>query len=68
VGLGVIKRAKELYSVIHEWVSKQYQEQCDSLETCSLAIMVNSLSLKIGFTDLMNRWYWYHYPARNILT
>jgi hypothetical protein len=68
VGIGVIKRAKELYSVIHEWVSKQYQEQCDDCKIRSLARMVKSLSLKTTLTDLMNRWYWYHYPARNVLT
>jgi hypothetical protein len=68
VGTGVIKRATALYSAIHEWVSKQYQEQCDDRKICSLARMVKILSLKTGLTDLMSRWYWYHYPARNILT
>lgn len=68
VGIGVIERATALYSAIHPWVSKQYQEQCDSCKTGSLAFMVKRLSFKTGLTDLMSRWYWYQYPARNILT
>lgn len=68
VGIGVIERAKTLHSAIHLWVLKQYQEQCNSCKIHSLALMVKILSFKTGLTDLMNRWYWYHYPARNVLT
>ena len=68
VGIGVIKRATGLYFTIHEWVSKQYQEQFDSCKIRSLAFMVKRLFFKTGLTDLMNRWYWYHYPTKNILT
>jgi hypothetical protein len=68
VGTGVIKRATELYSVIHEWVSKQYQEQCGDCKNRSLARMVKILTFKTGLADLMSRWYWHQYPARNFLT
>ena len=68
VGIGVIERASDLHSALHPWVSKQYQEHCDSCKIRSLAFMVKRLSFKTGLTDLMNRWYWYHYPARNVLT
>lgn len=68
VGVGVIKRATQLYSAILPWVSKQYQEQCNNCKVRSLALMVEILSFKTGFADLMNRWYWHHYPARNVLT
>jgi hypothetical protein len=64
VGRRVIAGAEAVLGQLSVWIGQLYREVTDGAHQGALLFMVKSIIRKLGYTELLDRWYCHRYPAR----